>query len=160
MIASLLRRIAILFSAVVLLAPVPAAAAGLDWLHGSWSGAGIFMGQHTSLKLDVAPSLRGSFTEIHIVVAGPADPFEGVAVYQTKAGTNLSGVWFDSQGSMLPTVGTVSARQLVSHWKSDGGAEGRSSYSLLDDGSVEVIDSIKRPDGSWQDFGRHKLQKQ
>lgn len=35
-----------------------------------------------------------------------------------------------------------------------GQENGKSVYSLLSDGKLEVVDSVKQKDGSWKEFGR------
>ncbi len=39
-------------------------------------------------------------------------------------------------------------------WGSPEKEEGKSTYRLLDEGTMEVVDSVKQKDGTWKEFGR------
>jgi hypothetical protein len=39
------------------------------------------------------------------------------------------------------------------------GERGKTVYRLLEKGELEVTDSVKRPDGSWAEFGRSTLKR-
>jgi hypothetical protein len=39
------------------------------------------------------------------------------------------------------------------------GENGRTVYTLLANGELEVVDRTKRPDGSWGEFGRATLKR-
>jgi hypothetical protein len=39
------------------------------------------------------------------------------------------------------------------------GERGRTVYRLLGPGELEVTDSVKRPDGSWAEFGKSTLRR-
>ena len=50
---------------------------------------------------------------------------------------------------------TVSGRALTALW----GDRGRTVYRLLETGELEVVDSVKKADGSWAEFGRSTLKR-
>jgi cyanophycinase-like exopeptidase len=82
--------------------------------------------------------------------------FEGAAVYEPKGEREFVATWWDSQGAKHPIVASVDGASLTSLW----GESGRTVYSLLASGELEVVDSIKRKDGSWSEFGRTRLKRQ
>ena len=43
---------------------------------------------------------------------------------------------------------------LVSKWGTPDTEEGETTYRLLPDGTMEVIDRVKGKDGTWREFGR------
>jgi hypothetical protein len=50
---------------------------------------------------------------------------------------------------------TVEGPALTALW----GERGRTVYRLLATGELEVADSVKRPDGSWAEFGKSTLKR-
>jgi hypothetical protein len=42
---------------------------------------------------------------------------------------------------------------LTAHWGNEETETGRSQYRLLDDGTLEAIDSVMNDAGEWQEFG-------
>lgn len=43
-------------------------------------------------------------------------------------------------------------------WGAPGQEQGKSVYRLLADGKLEVVDSVRQPDGNWREFGRFTLE--
>jgi hypothetical protein len=50
---------------------------------------------------------------------------------------------------------TVSGSALTALW----GDRGQTVYCLLETGELEVVDSVKKADGSWAEFGRTTLKR-
>jgi hypothetical protein len=50
---------------------------------------------------------------------------------------------------------SVEGSSLTALW----GEQGKTVYRLLEKGELEVTDSVKRPDGSWAEFGRSTLKR-
>jgi len=69
----------------------------------------------------------------------------------------VPGRWFDSEGSAHVLNGVLEANALVSEWGDGTIARGRSTYRLPEPNVMEVIDEIKRQDGTWREFGRYRL---
>lgn len=127
---------------------------------GAWIGAGSVMRRdaHVELRIDRG---AGSTVQLHWrnVMQGPSrDVFEASAVYEKKGEREYAATWWDSQGTKHAIAATVSSddSSLTALW----GDAGKAAYSLLDSGELEVVDSVKRPDGTWAEFGRTRLRRQ
>lgn len=126
--------------------------AALDWLAGSWRGSGTMFGNRSEAALTVRPVLGGRFLEFSY----SAGPFEGRAFYHPVAEAEWRASWFDNRGVTFPITARVERQQLISDWGSAETERGRTVYRLGPDG-LHVIDSVRRPDGSYRDFATHIL---
>jgi hypothetical protein len=82
--------------------------------------------------------------------------FEGIAYYQLAGDADedsLKGVWVDNRGDILPLRATLASGVLTAHWGSEESELGRSQYRLLDDGTLEAVDSVMDAAGEWRNFG-------
>ncbi len=128
----------------------------LRGLSGGWIGRGSVMKRESHVELSVTPVLGARFLELHWVNSGGPDGhnlFEGFAVYEEKPDGTLAATWWDSQGARHAVAATVEGKAMTALW----GERGRTVYRLLDTGELEVVDSVKRQDGSWSEFGRSTL---
>ncbi|MDH4049785.1 MAG: hypothetical protein OEW68_08790 [Gammaproteobacteria bacterium] len=137
----------------------------LDYLHGSWEGAGTTSGMRSSVRFTWGPALGGRYTRLQIRnrMRGENDQeylFEGIGYYQPSDEHTLTGVWIDSQGDVLPILATLEEQTLIATWGSEDSKQGRSEYRLLPDGTLEAIDSIRNDEGEWREFGRALLVRQ
>lgn len=143
-------------------ASTPAAAGeGLSRLLGSWTGAGTILGQPSTLALQWTPVLDGRFVRLtHTSRIGAAPrmvAFEGHAYYEAQPGGGYRATWFDSSGHTRPIVAVVHGAALVASWGTPAIEEGETTYRLLDDGGLEVIDRVRGRNGAWREFGRTRL---
>lgn len=131
-----------------------------QWL-GDWRGPGTNSGAPAQLHLNWERALGGRFVRLTLVneigAQAPLRRFEGLAMYWPATPTRLNGRWFDSEGSAHMLDGVLDANALVSEWGDGTIARGRSTYRLSQPNVMEVIDEIKRPDGTWREFGRYRL---
>jgi hypothetical protein len=133
----------------------------LEYLHGTWEGTGRTSGMVSSVRFTWGPALGGQYTtlQIHNTMSGSdGQPFlfEGIAYYQPAGDANeksLKGVWVDNRGDILPLQATLEPGVLTAHWGNDETELGRSQYRLLDDGTLEAIDSVMNDAGEWREFG-------
>lgn len=140
-----------LAAASLLLAAAPAAAqeaGNLDWLAGSWRGAGTMFGQPSEAALDVRPALGGRFVELSYRAGG----FEGRAFYSPAGEGRWRAAWFDNRGVTFPIAAAVADRTLTADWGSAETERGRTVYRLLPDGRLEVSDTA-----AGREFARHLL---
>lgn len=133
------------------------AADSLDFLKGEWSGSGTMFGSDASIRQSWRPALNGAFTTLHLRVRiagenGTNLVFEGTGYYQELPDETLSGVWLDSNGDLYPLQATVESKTLTVLWGNEETESGRSSYQLLEDGSLKVVDSVAEEDGNLRDF--------
>ncbi|HRB11796.1 MAG TPA: hypothetical protein PKU70_02205 [Vicinamibacteria bacterium] len=144
----------------------PASAAPIDLpgffgrIAGAWIGSGSVMRRESHVELRVDRGV-GSGIRLHWrnVMQGPRrDVFEGSAVYEPRVAGGFTASWWDSQGARHSIVATEAAEgsSLTALW----GESGKTDYSLVEGGELQVVDSLKRPDGSWGEFGRTRLKRQ
>jgi hypothetical protein len=137
--------------------PTPAEAqAGLDWLVGAWRGEGRRMGETLPARLNVRPVLGRHFFEF-VYSSGT---FEGRAIYRDAGGGSWRAWWFDSRGVTLPITATAAGRALTADWGDAATERGRTVYRLLDDGRLEITDSVRTTtDGVLRPFATHLLER-
>lgn len=131
--------------------PAPAAAQGsnsLAWLQGSWRGAGTMFGRPSEARLEIRPALGGRFLEL----SWRAGQFEGRAFYRPAGEGRWRATWFDNRGISFPIEAAAAERTLTAEWGSADTERGRTSYRLLADGRLEVIDHA-----GGRDFATHVL---
>jgi hypothetical protein len=140
-------------------APARDGAPLLDRLAGAWIGEGRMMKDAVVVSLRIEPVLAGRFMALtwnRLGIDGPRSRFEGRAVYARGAGGRYRANWWDSHGGEQRIVASEQdGSTLEALW----GDAGRTRYTLLPDGDLEVIDSTKGKDGGWKEFGRAKLRR-
>ncbi len=127
-------------------------------LAGSWIGSGTVLKRDAHVELTVTPVLGGRFVRLHWVNHGGRDgrePFEGLALYDERPDGTATATWWDSQGARHAVTATASGSALTARW----GDRGQTVYRLLETGELEVVDSVKKADGSWAEFGRTVLRR-
>jgi hypothetical protein len=148
------RRGALMVGLLLAIQPAMARADGgsLDWLIGKWAGTGTSFGKPSEARFEAAPALDGKFVELRYAITKPI-LFEGRAFYrQTPKGWDAR--WFDSRGMVFPISAAVSGKMLTSDWGSPDTERGRTEYRLLDDGRLEVRDTVLGKDGQYGEFAR------
>ncbi len=60
---------------------------------------------------------------------------------------------------MRPIEATIDGDALVSKWGTPETEEGETTYRLLPDGRMDVVDRVKSKDGTWRRFGQSGLMK-
>ena len=136
----------------------------LTRLAGSWRGEGKFMGMPANLSMNWDWVLGETFLRLTLRnemknPAGEAQSFEGHAYYQPGK-EKCEGTWFDSQGMSLLIKCTVDSHSVTAIWGTAGQERGKSVYTVMSDGKLEVVDSLKQQDGSWKEFGRFVMSRQ
>lgn len=141
-----------------------AAAADADLLAkllGTWAGSGTILGQPSTIELQWARVLDGRFIRLtHTSRIGAAPKtvvFEGHAYYEAQPAGGYRATWFDSSGQTRPITAAVNGLALVASWGTDATEQGETTYTLLADGHLEVVDRVKARTGAWREFGRTRL---
>ncbi|MGQ0659354.1 hypothetical protein [Sphingosinicella sp.] len=130
----------------------------LAWLVGRWEGIGTMFLENSLARLEVRPVLGGRFLELSYRAGGfLGDRFEGRAFYRSVGDGRWQATWFDSRGASFPIAATLSARTLTAEWGSAETERGRTVYSLAAGGRLEIVDSVRQPDGSYREFANHSL---
>lgn len=138
--------------------PAPVDSSFLSRLQGGWIGEGQLMKRGSHVELTVAPLLGRPLFSLNwrnVVASDPRNLFEGIAIYEDKGRGEFAATWWDSGGARHAITATATDSTLTALW----GDRGRTTYSLLTSGDLEVIDSTKRADGTWAEFGRATLKK-
>lgn len=134
----------------------------LQKLNGHWSADGNAFGTPAKITMSWQPSLSGKFVHLQYKMEmkgadGRVQVFEGTAFYKPVSEFEVKATWFDSGGEMHPITGTIDGTMLTSLWGTAETKLGKTTYQFLDDNKVEIVDSIKKPDGTWREFNRNTL---
>lgn len=125
----------------------------LAWLEGRWQGPGTMFGNPSEAVLDVRPALGGRFLEL----SWRAGRFEGRAFYRPDGEGGWRATWFDNRGISFGIDAVAAERSLTADWGSAETERGRTVYRLLDDGRLEVVDTVIPREGEARIFARHML---
>ena len=133
-------------------------------LRGSWSGEGKSLEMPATLRMTWEWVLGEKFLRLSLKnemkgASGQVQLFEGHAYYQPSEG-KCEGTWFDSRGISFPIKCSVEGQSITAMWGATGQENGKSVYSFLADGKLEVVDSVKQKDGSWKEFGRFVMNRE
>ena len=143
--------------------PMPAAGAITARLLGEWRGTGTILGQASTVELQWERVLDGRFVRLTFTSQiGPAPKtrrFEGHAYYEALPDGRFRATWFDSSGMTRPIAAEVRGDALVSAWGTPATEEGETTYRLVSERQLEVVDRVKGKDGAWREFGRTTLQR-
>ncbi len=85
------------------------------------------------------------------------DAFEGIAVYAEQEQGGNAAICRDSKGDKHPIVATKATDSSAP--TAHCGEAGTTVYILREEGLLEVVDSVKRHDGNWREFGRSLLKR-
>ncbi|HYB95859.1 MAG TPA: hypothetical protein VEC39_12865 [Vicinamibacterales bacterium] len=132
----------------------------LSRLAGTWSGSGTVLNQPAKIEMSWSWELGGQFIRLTFRNEMPKATFEGHAYYRATAEGRYRGMWFDNSGMSRPIDGRQEQDALVSQWGTPDTEEGETTYWLMPDGRLEVIDRVKGKDGSWREFGRSTVIRQ
>lgn len=133
-------------------APVAAQEAGaLPWLSGRWQGPGTMFGNPSEAVLEVSPTTTGFDLRYR------AGRFEGRAAYRPIGGGRWQASWTDNRGVSFPIAAIADGQVLTSDWGSAETERGRTVYRLLEDGSLELVDTVATQGGETREFARHRL---
>ena len=121
------------------------------------------MNQPAQIEMEWAWQLNGQFLKLsfknHMGTAPKINVFEGHAYYRPVAGGGYRGMWFDNSGMFRPLEARRDGDALVSQWGTPETEQGETTYRLLADGKMEVVDRVKSKDGTWRTFGQSGLMK-
>jgi hypothetical protein len=151
----------LILAALVLLPQSGAGGGFADRLVGVWTGTGTVLKQPASVQLEWVWALDRQFLKLtfgnDMGPAGQQHRFEGHAYYRAVGEGRYRGTWFDSSGAIRPIDARIDGDALVSRWGTAETEEGETTYRLLGQDSMEIVDRVKRKDGTWRDFGKTTL---
>ena len=127
----------------------------LGKMAGHWVGEGTVLKMPAKVQLTWEWTLDGQFLRLNFVnQMGPSRRFEGHAYYRAVGEGRYRGTWFDNSGMIRPIEASRSGDSLVAKWGTPETELGETTYRLLPDGSMEILDRVQGKDGTWRDFGR------
>lgn len=133
----------------------------LSRLVGTWAGTGTVLNQPAKIEMEWTWQLNGQFLKLsfknQMGTAPKITVFEGHAYYRPTPDGGYRGMWFDNSGMFRPLDARRDGEALVSQWGTPETEQGETTYRLLADGKMEVVDRVKGKDGSWREFGRSQL---
>ena len=146
----------------LLLALVLAAQANGDALlnrfAGNWSGTGTVLNQPSKISISWVWELGGQFLRLSFKNEMPKATFEGHAYYRPAGEGRYRGMWFDNSGMFRPLDAQRDGDALVSKWGTPQTEEGETTYRLMSDTRMDIIDRVKSKDGTWREFGRSSVE--
>ena len=148
-----------LLLSLVLLAAQPAPDPLLSRLAGQWSGTGTVLNQPSKIEMSWSWELGGQFLRLTFRNQMPKAVFEGHAYYRAMGEGSYRGMWFDNSGMFRPLDARREGDALIAKWGTPETEEGETTYRLLADGKMEVVDRVKSKDGTWRQFGQSGLMK-
>jgi hypothetical protein len=135
----------------------------LSRLAGQWAGSGTVLNQPAKIEMEWAWELGGQFLKLsfknEMGTAPKLTVFEGHAYYRAVGDGRYRGMWFDNSGMFRPLDARREADALVSQWGTPETEQGETTYRLLPDGKMDVVDRVKSKDGTWRTFGQSGLMK-
>src|SRR5687768_6671373 len=133
----------------------------LSRLDGKWAGTGTVLNRPAKIEMEWAWQLDGQFLKLsfknQMGTAPKITVFEGHAYYRPIADGRYRGMWFDNSGMFRPLDARRDGEALVSQWGTPETEQGETTYRLLADGTMEVVDRVKGKDGTWRTFGQSGL---
>ena len=126
---------------------------------GAWTGTGTVLNQPSQVSLIWTWELDGQFLRLTFKNKMPKATFEGHAYYRPSGGGRYRGMWFDNAGMVRPIEGSGDGAALVSKWGTPASEEGETTYRLLSDSEMEIVDRVKSRDGTWREFGRSRVRR-
>jgi hypothetical protein len=131
----------------------------LNRLAGRWAGDGIVVNQPSKISLSWSWELNGQFLKLSFRNEMPKQTFEGHAYYRPSTSGGYRGMWFDNSGMFRPLEARRDGDALVSKWGTPDTEEGETTYRLLSDTRMDIIDRVKSKDGTWREFGRSTVER-
>lgn len=155
-------RLAIVTLALLSLSPAIACTpTPLCAFDGDWTVDGAAFGRPARVSMRWEEALGGAYRRIlyRIDPEAGADAFEGEGYYRPTGDGGFDGTWFDSQGAMHPLKAQFAESTLTTYWGAESGTYGRTTYRLVAEDAVEIVDAIRAKDGAWREFSRNTLRR-
>ena len=162
-----LCKLTVASALLIFLIPTHASSQGdafLTRVQGDWVGEGKVFGNTAVVQIKWEWVLAGKFVKLSLrhEVGAPNNSkqiFEGQAYYQPQGADKYAAHWFDSRGVTFPIKAYVEGNTLTSLWGSPDKEEGKSTYQLIDDSTLRVVDSVKQKDGTFREFSSATLKR-
>ncbi len=133
-------------------------------IKGRWFSEGKSFGNPAEIEMVWSWTLQGKFFQINYKIAARVKNedqyFYGTAYYKVDSASHYSATWFDSGGEMHPITATDDGQTLTSIWGIPGKKLGKTTYSFLDENTVEITDYIfSNKQQTWKEFSRNTFRR-
>lgn len=131
----------------------------LNRLAGNWAGTGMVLNQQANISMSWTWELGGQFLRLQFTNQMPKSTFEGQAFYRPVVEGRYRGMWFDNAGMFRPLDAHRDGDALIAKWGTPQTEEGETTYRLMSDTRMDIIDRVKSKDGTWREFGRSTVER-
>jgi hypothetical protein len=121
---------------------------------GQWVGAGTVLNQPAQVRISWEWTLDGQFLRLTFVNQIGPRRFEGHAYYRALGDGRYRGTWFDNSGAIRPIDARREGDAIVARWGTADTELGETTYRLMPERSMEIVDRVQGKDGAWREFGR------
>lgn len=124
--------------------------------QNKWEGSGELLESAASFQMEWQAILDGKFYKLSFQNQREESKeyiFKSMGVYRPKSDGTFTGTWFDSRGYSFPLKGNFSENELTVDWGSPQTEEGKTVYSINEDGTISVMDYVLK-DGNLVSFGK------
>jgi hypothetical protein len=128
-------------------------------LQGHWTGEGKVLNSSARVAMTWEWTLDQKFAKLIFLSHIGERRFEGHAYYRAVGVGRYTGTWFDNTGAIRPIEATAQGDSLVAKWGTAETEIGETSYRLLGDGQMEIVDRVQSKDGTWREFGRVRVKR-
>lgn len=130
-----------------------------DFFLGKWVGSGTLYNTEATFSMEWEQVLNKQFYRLSFTNALNNGTFSMKAHgYYKVEGSSITGQWFDTRGVSFPLKGTIDKRKLIIYWGTSDFEQGRTEYSLLASGEMEVTDFVLR-NKEYAQFGKANYQR-
>lgn len=123
-------------------------------LEGRWQGTGTVLEMPAAVDLTWEWTLDRQFLRLTFSNRMGPRRFEGHAYYRALGKGRYRGTWFDNSGTIRPIEATQDGDALVAAWGTADTERGETTYRLLPNGEMEILDRVLSRSGDWRPFGR------
>jgi hypothetical protein len=132
----------------------PAPDSFLSRLEGRWQGSGTVLETAAAVELAWEWTLDRQFLRLTFTNRMGPRRFEGHAYYRALGNGRYRGTWFDNSGMIRPIEARLDGEALVAAWGTADTERGETTYRLLPNGELEILDRVLSRAGEWRPFGR------
>ena len=133
----------------------------LKALDGNWIMSGDVMGKPVTYTMAAAPTLHGTFTEMHMRdVQVPSEYEARVFIGYDPSSKSVISHWMDSFGpaySIPHATGHITGNTIEFTFPYKGGPFRDTLTYRAEKESWEFIIEASQPDGSWEHFARYEI---
>ena len=130
--------------------------------EGEWLSDGNAFGQPAASRMNWSMTMDSCFWQVDYEIdtnpgTDAANTFMGRGVHIAENG-DVTGSWIDNQAVIHRLRGTISDTELLVYWGEPEARLGRSRYTAMEDGSIQVTDWILAFEG-WQQFNDNRFER-